>query len=87
MVYNFLRRNMPDIEGLMQEWPPGFEDALRDVRMFDRHLMYSTMILVNLLCSWIFPMLTWTVTWLNTQISYVVRPIDYTMYQRKALLY
>lgn len=22
---------MPDIESLMQEWPPGFEDALRDV--------------------------------------------------------
>ncbi len=24
-------RNMPDIETLMQEWPPGFEDAIRDV--------------------------------------------------------
>ena len=27
----FCLRNMPDVEDLMQEWPPQFEEALKEV--------------------------------------------------------
>lgn len=33
--YLFDNRNMPDIESLMQEWPPEFEELLNQVNHFE----------------------------------------------------
>ena len=30
-------RNMPDVEDLMQEWPPQFEDALKEVSAYQHN--------------------------------------------------
>ena len=32
-VYGHFFRNMPDIDTLMQEWPPEFEEMLKEVNL------------------------------------------------------
>mmetsp|Transcript_29740 Transcript_29740/g.35079 ORF Transcript_29740/g.35079 Transcript_29740/m.35079 type:complete len:312 (+) Transcript_29740:2802-3737(+) len=45
------KRNMPDVDSLMQEWPPEFEDILKQVSLPDPELSLSTEEYAKIICA------------------------------------
>ena len=45
------RRNMPDVDGLMQEWPADFEEALREADLPSPDMDLSTEEYARVLCA------------------------------------
>lgn len=45
------KKNMPDVDSLMQEWPPQFEEMLKQVSLPDPEIALSTEEYAKVLCA------------------------------------